>query len=111
MAYNQKEEAKCLAAVDEILSKDPNVAGLIVEPIQAEGGDNHASPDFFRKLRGVCKQRGVYFVCDEVQTGCGPSGHFWAHEAWGLETPPDAVTFSKKMQIAGNEKRTSTRTQ
>eukprot|EP00959_Pyramimonas_sp_CCMP1952_P135278 2830619-Pyramimonas_sp.AAC.1 len=80
VAYNQKEEAKCLAAVDEILSKDPNVAGLIVEPIQAEGGDNHASPDFFRKLRGVCKQRGVYFVCDEVQTGCGPSGHFWAHE-------------------------------
>lgn len=38
---------------------------------------------------------------DEVQTGCGSSGTFWAHEAWNLEHPPDVVTFSKKMQIAG----------
>jgi 4-aminobutyrate aminotransferase-like enzyme len=36
---------------------------------------------------------------DEVQTGCGASGQFWAHEAWQLPTPPDAVTFSKKMQV------------
>ena len=38
---------------------------------------------------------------DEVQTGCGASGTFWAHEAWHLPSPPDAVTFSKKMQLAG----------
>ena len=40
-------------------------------------------------------------MVDEVQTGCAASGSFWAHTAWGLPTPPDAVTFSKKMQLAG----------
>jgi 4-aminobutyrate aminotransferase/(S)-3-amino-2-methylpropionate transaminase len=49
----------------------------------------------------LLKDRGVKFVVDEVQTGCAASGTFWAHEAWGLDDPPDAVTFSKKMQIAG----------
>jgi glutamate-1-semialdehyde aminotransferase len=42
------------------------VVGLIVEPIQAEGGDNHASPHFFRQLRAITKQYGVAFIVDEV---------------------------------------------
>ena len=40
-------------------------------------------------------------IVDEVQTGVGATGHFWAHDAWELPTPPDFVTFSKKMQAAG----------
>lgn len=100
-AHNAAEEARCLAIVDDLLAKDPDVVGVIVEPIQAEGGDNHASHDFFRKLRAITAERGAKFVVDEVQTGCAASGTFWAHEAWGLDDPPDAVTFSKKMQIAG----------
>jgi len=100
-AANAEEEARCLVEVGRILDADPDVVGAIVEPIQAEGGDNHASGDFFRKLRVLLKDRGVKFVVDEVQTGCAASGTFWAHEAWGLDDPPDAVTFSKKMQIAG----------
>ena len=98
---NAAEEARCLALVEEALKKDRDVVGIIVEPMQAEGGDNHASADFFRKLRGLTKRENVRMIVDEVQTGCGSSGTFWAHEAWNMEHPPDVVTFSKKMQIAG----------
>jgi len=72
-----------------------------VEPIQAEGGDNGASPDYFRKLRALVKEYEAYFIVDEVQTGGGPTGKFWAHEHWQLEDPPDIVTFAKKLQIGG----------
>lgn len=72
-----------------------------MEPILSEGGDIHASPDFFRKLQRIVKGAGSKFIVDEVQTGVGATGRFWAHEAWDLTSPPDAVTFSKKSQIAG----------
>ena len=90
-------QERCLAAACELMDADPDVVGLIVEPVQAEGGDNHASPSFFRKFRGAASERGVKFIVDEVQTGCAASGLFWAYEAWELDDPPDAVTFSKKM--------------
>lgn len=102
-AENRAEEERCIALVEETIdnwqSKSP-VAAVVVEPVQSEGGDNHASPHFFRRLREVTKNKGVYLIVDEVQTGVGATGTFWAHEAWGLEHPPDAVTFSKKMQAA-----------
>ncbi|KFY49601.1 hypothetical protein V495_00497, partial [Pseudogymnoascus sp. VKM F-4514 (FW-929)] len=74
---------------------------VIVEPIQSEGGDNHASPAFFRGLRELTAKHDVLFIVDEVQTGIGATGKFWAHEHWDLPTPPDMVTFSKKAQTAG----------
>lgn len=92
------------------------VAGLIVEPIQSEGGDNHASPAFFQGLRDVTQKHGVVMIVDEVQTGMfvhwhadnsltstgfGATGKFWGHEHWNLTSPPDMVTFSKKAQTAG----------
>jgi len=101
-AENRADEQRCLDAVEHLMKTHTiPVAGLIVEPIQAEGGDNHASPWFFRQLRDLCKKRNVAFIIDEVQTCAGPTGTFWAHEQWNLETPPDFVTFSKKMQAAG----------
>nr|XP_002127680.1 4-aminobutyrate aminotransferase, mitochondrial-like [Ciona intestinalis] len=101
---NAKEEARCLAVVEDLItewSKRAPVAGIVVEPIQAEGGDNHASDDFFRKLRKIALKHSVAFVVDEVQTGVAITGKWWAHEHWGLETPPDIVTFAKKMFIGG----------
>jgi len=103
-AENEAEEARCLKEVEEIIKtwKSP-VAGILVEPIQAEGGDNFASPDFFRKLRALAKKHDIVFIVDEVQTGGGPTGKLWAHEHWNLpeDSPPDMVTFSKKFQAAG----------
>jgi 4-aminobutyrate aminotransferase/(S)-3-amino-2-methylpropionate transaminase len=76
-------------------------AAVIVEPIQSEGGDNHASPEFFKGLRALTRKHNVLLIVDEVQTGVGATGRFWAHEHWGLDDPPDMVTFSKKAQTAG----------
>ncbi|KAI9915001.1 hypothetical protein PsorP6_007762 [Peronosclerospora sorghi] len=108
-AANEAEEARCLDEVERLLRRsaevakheDSRIAGMIIEPIQAEGGDNHASSAYFRSLRDLAANYGVAFIVDEVQTGCGSTGKFWAHEHWGLENPPDLVTFSKKMQTGG----------
>lgn len=104
VAANNAEDARCLAEIERLIheyrTKAP-VAALIVEPIQGEGGDNHGSPNFFRGVRELCTKHNVAFICDEVQTGCGPTGKFWAHEHWGLSDAPDFVTFSKKMLLGG----------
>uniref|UniRef100_A0A4X1T6U6 4-aminobutyrate--2-oxoglutarate transaminase n=1 Tax=Sus scrofa TaxID=9823 RepID=A0A4X1T6U6_PIG len=102
---NQQEEARCLEEVEDLIvkyrKKKKTVAGIIVEPIQSEGGDNHASDDFFRKLRDISRKHGCAFLVDEVQTGGGSTGKFWAHEHWGLDDPADVMTFSKKMMTGG----------
>ncbi len=98
---NKEAEERALRAVEEALTKGPDVAAILVEPIQGEGGDRHASPSFFRGLRRLTRAREVAFIVDEVQTGVGATGTFWAHDAWGLDDPPDIVTFSKKMQLGG----------
>jgi len=79
------------------------VAAVIIEPVLAEGGDKHASNAYFRQLRLIAKKHGAFFIVDEVQTGVGATGKFWAHEHWGLQAgeEPDFVTFSKKMQASG----------
>lgn len=101
-AENAAAEARALQQVEDLLvAWGPQVAGLIVEPVQGEGGDRHASPAFFRALRALLSQHQVAFIVDEVQTGVGTTGRFWAHEHWDLPEPPDAVTFSKKMLIGG----------
>eukprot|EP01114_Cavostelium_apophysatum_P015625 TRINITY_DN4298_c0_g1_i1.p1 TRINITY_DN4298_c0_g1~~TRINITY_DN4298_c0_g1_i1.p1 ORF type:complete len:338 (+),score=95.15 TRINITY_DN4298_c0_g1_i1:45-1058(+) len=83
--FNKKEEARCLDEVRRILRETPGVAGMIIEPIQGEGGDNSASPEFFRALRNLAKEQDVAFVVDEVQTGVAATGKFWAHDHWNLE--------------------------
>jgi 4-aminobutyrate aminotransferase/(S)-3-amino-2-methylpropionate transaminase len=100
--YNSKVEAESLEEVERLLTTYHNKpAAVIVEPIQSEGGDNHASANFFKGLREVTKKHNVLFIVDEVQTGVGATGKFWAHEHWNLSEAPDMVTFSKKAQAAG----------
>uniref|UniRef100_A0AAY4CZY3 4-aminobutyrate aminotransferase, mitochondrial n=1 Tax=Denticeps clupeoides TaxID=299321 RepID=A0AAY4CZY3_9TELE len=102
---NAQEEDRCLEEVEDLIvkwrQKGKPVAGIVIEPIQAEGGDNHASPDFFLKLRSIARKHGCAFHVDEVQTGCGTTGKFWAHEHWGSDDPADVVSFSKKMLTGG----------
>lgn len=98
-AENKAEEERCLQQAEKTIkewkSQGRPVAALIVEPIQSEGGDFHASPAFFRGLRKITRDNGVFMICDEVQTGVGATGTFWAHEKWGLGAAdsPDFVTF------------------
>lgn len=104
---NRAEEERCVTALQRKLDEQARagrpVAAVVTEPIQCEGGDNHASPHFFQRVREVTKRRGVYLIIDEVQTGLGASGDMWAHEAWKLpaDSPPDFVCFAKKAQVGG----------
>ncbi|KIM93411.1 hypothetical protein OIDMADRAFT_173196 [Oidiodendron maius Zn] len=99
---NAVEEDSCLQVVQHIIDTwHCPVAGVIVEPIQSEGGDNHASSAFFGRLRALTKKHNIILIVDEVQTGFGATGRFWGHEHWQLSSPPDIVTFSKKAQTAG----------
>ncbi|KAF6037397.1 hypothetical protein EB796_004311 [Bugula neritina] len=102
---NEAEEMRCLDEVERLIEEREDagqlVAGINVEPIQGEGGDNYASANFFRQLQYICDKRGIAFIVDEVQTGCGVTGKMWAHEHWNLDEPPDIVIFAKKMAAAG----------
>ena len=91
-AENAAEEQRCLNAVEELITTWPSPpAAIVVEPIQSEGGDNHASPSFFHGLRELTRKHEILMIVDEVQTGVGSTGKFWAHEHWG-EFP---CTFEK----------------
>ena len=99
---NAEEEARCLAEAENIIKTFHHpVAAVIIEPIQSEGGDNHASPSFFHGIQELTARNNILLIVDEVQTGVGATGKFWAHEHWNLPTPPDMVAFSKKAQTAG----------
>jgi len=101
---NRQEEDRCLTALEATIetwkTKSP-VAALLVEPIQGEGGDNHASAYFFQQVREISEKHGILMIVDEVQTGGGNCGRYWEHESWNLKSPPDFVTFSKKMLTGG----------
>jgi 4-aminobutyrate aminotransferase/(S)-3-amino-2-methylpropionate transaminase len=99
---NAAEEKRCLEEAERIITSWPlPPVAAIVEPVQSEGGDNHASASFFRGLRELTRKHNMLYIVDEVQTGMGATGKFWAHEHWNLSDPPDIVTFSKKAQAAG----------
>jgi L-lysine 6-transaminase len=76
-----------------------DVAAILIEPIQAEGGDNHFRPEFLQALQRAAHEGGCLFIVDEVQTGIGLTGRMWAHEHFGLR--PDALAFGKKAQVCG----------
>jgi 4-aminobutyrate aminotransferase/(S)-3-amino-2-methylpropionate transaminase len=99
---NARAEDDALVALERILDQHRGrVAAIIVEPVQSEGGDNHASPSFFRGVQALATQAGAAFALDEVQTGVGITGRLWAHEWLELPRPPDLVCFGKKMQLGG----------
>lgn len=70
-----------------------DVAAIVVEPIQGEGGYFPAPPAFLRGLRELCDEHGILLVADEIQSGMGRTGRWWAIEHTGVE--PDIVTTAK----------------
>jgi len=69
------------------------VAAVVVEPIQGEGGYIVPPPHFFPRLRQLCDEHGILLIADEVQSGVGRTGKWWAIEHWGVE--PDIVCSAK----------------
>src|SRR3990172_2602651 len=93
-------EQRALAEIDRAFADNPDdIAAVIIEPIQAEGGDNHFRPGFLQALQRKAREHEAFFIVDEVQTGVGLTGKMWAHEHFGLE--PDAMAFGKKTQVCG----------
>ncbi|MFZ6002701.1 MAG: aspartate aminotransferase family protein [Actinomycetota bacterium] len=74
---------------------DPTVAAVLLEPVQGEGGVNPATADYFQGVRRLCDERGVLFMVDEVQTGLGRCGAWFAHQLLGVV--PDVVTIAKAL--------------
>lgn len=81
-----------------VLRRAQRVAGVLVEPIQCEGGLKFASSSFFQRLRLLTRIYDVPLMFDEVQTGWGATGRMWAHELFDLPCPPDVVVWAKKAQ-------------
>lgn len=93
-------EKQALTQIKEhILTQGDDIAGLIIEPIQGEGGDNHFRKEFFTALRTICDEHEILFIIDEIQTGIGLTGKFWAHQHFDIM--PDIICFGKKTQVCG----------
>jgi L-lysine 6-transaminase len=89
-------------AIDEIYTAIKNnpddIALIIIEPIQGEGGDNFFRKEFFEKLREIADENEILLMFDEVQTGFGLTGEFWASDHY---VKPDIIAFGKKAQTCG----------
>ena len=93
-------EQQAIYEIKNAIRENPyDIAALIIEPIQGEGGDNHFRNDFFIKLRNICDEYGIMLILDEVQSGVGLTGKMWAYEHFDFK--PDIVAFGKKTQVCG----------
>ncbi len=95
----EEEERLAIEQIKTAIRENTDdIAGLIIEPIQAEGGDNHFRKEFFRELRNICDENEILLIFDEVQTGVGLTGRMWAHEYF---VEPDVMACGKKTQVCG----------
>lgn len=84
---------------DVLGAKAVDIAAIIIEPIQGEGGDNHFRAEFLQLLRKLADENDVLLIFDEVQSGMGITGKRWACEHHGVL--PDMLSFGKKSQVCG----------
>ncbi len=95
-----KNENKSIDELKKIIHDSPNdIACLILEPIQGEGGDNHFRIEYLQELKELSMNNEFLLIFDEVQTGIGITGKMWAHEHY--EINPDVMSFGKKTQCCG----------
>jgi L-lysine 6-transaminase len=98
----KKREALSIAQIKQAFADNKDdICAIIIEPIQSEGGDNHVRQEFLEQLRLIADDNDCFLIYDEVQTGVGLTGKFWAHEHFGPNARPDIVAFGKKMQVCG----------
>ena len=110
----KEAEEKSLNEIKQILLKSSDdIAGLIIEPIQGEGGDNHFRKQYLIELKNLSLENDFLLIYDEVQTGIGITGKMWAHQRYCdsscsdecgefcSKVIPDLMSFGKKTQVCG----------
>ncbi|UCE17446.1 MAG: L-lysine 6-transaminase [Gemmatimonadota bacterium] len=96
----QEAEKETVRQIQKAVEEHPDdIAALIIEPIQGEGGDNHFRNEFFVQLRRLADEHDFLLMYDEVQTGIGLTGKMWAFEHFDVQ--PDIIAFGKKTQVCG----------
>jgi len=96
----KKVEAQAIEQILQAVRDNPDdIAGLIIEPIQGEGGDAHFRAEFLKELRKLADENEFLLIFDEVQTGFGTTGTWWCFEQMGVL--PDVFAFGKKTQTCG----------
>jgi L-lysine 6-transaminase len=96
VAREKKCEEEIARFIDE---RGVDIAAMIIEPIQGEGGDNHFRAEFLQRLRQICDENEMLLIFDEVQTGLGTTGRTWCSQHFGVL--PDLMAFGKKVQVCG----------
>ena len=96
----EKNEKESLNQIELAIKENPNdIAAIIIEPIQGEGGDHFFRDEYFVALREICDKNEMLLIFDEVQTGIGITGKMWAHQHYSVK--PDIICFAKKAQVGG----------
>ncbi|HBQ0358126.1 TPA: aminotransferase class III-fold pyridoxal phosphate-dependent enzyme, partial [Klebsiella pneumoniae] len=99
-ALHGVSDDEAIASIHRIFKNDAapeDIAAIIIEPVQGEGGFYAASPAFMQRLRALCDEHGIMLIADEVQSGAGRTGTLFAMEQMGVAA--DITTFAKS--IAG----------
>src|SRR5213079_444826 len=94
------QEKKCEQEIMKFIAeRGIDIAAIIIEPIQGEGGDNHFRGEWLQTLRRICDENEILLIFDEVQCGMGATGRTWCCEHFNVL--PDLLAFGKKAQVCG----------
>jgi len=96
IAKEKEAEAEILRIIAE---RGVDIAAIIIEPVQGEGGDNHFRGEWLKTLRRICDENDILLIFDEVQAGMGISGKNWCCQHF--DVTPDILAFGKKAQVCG----------
>jgi L-lysine 6-transaminase len=100
ITHTAELERQASEEIEQAFADHPHdIAAIIIEPIQGEGGDNHFRAEFFAELRRLADRHDALLIFDEVQTGVGLTGKLWAYQHFGVS--PDILVFGKKTQVCG----------
>jgi len=95
----KKAEQQAINEIYAAIKNNPDdIAVIILEPVQGEGGDNFFRKEFFLKLREIADENEILLMFDEIQSGFGLTGKFWASEYY---VNPDIIVFGKKAHVCG----------
>ena len=98
-AVIEKEQLALKQIRDVLAQKAVDIAAIIIEPIQGEGGDNHFRGEFLHALRRICDDHDLLLIFDEIQSGMGMTGRNWCCQHF--DVLPDLLVFGKKAQVCG----------